>query len=183
MYHVSNSTHTVKLKSLWCTPEYLPHSSWNLFYFNPNHRFHLCVHYSMCRCVKITPRCVNKLISLPLSFVFFFFQKRWKWKQPARREETWGREGMRHWIRGWGSAPASFFWVTETLPRGSTNTTFLTLHQAFHMSQPRLSSSPGWRKRRKHMLYCFFSCSTSAWVGLVFLFVFVVKTLVLLLSG
>lgn len=75
MYHVSNSTHTVKLKSLWCTPEYLPHSSWNLFYFNPNHRFHLCVHYSMCRCVKITPRCVNKLISLPVSFVFFFFRR------------------------------------------------------------------------------------------------------------
>lgn len=71
-------------------------------------------------------------------------------------------------------------WAAETPPEGHDTRCSLSLHQAFHMSQPSLTSPPGWRKKRKRMLYCSSSCFTSPWVGSVFFFfvlsLFVVKT-------
>lgn len=48
----------------------------------------------------------------------------------------------------------------ETPAEGHDTRSSLSLHQAFHMSHPSLSSAPGWRKTRKPELCCF-SCSFS----------------------
>lgn len=73
------------------------------------------------------------------------------------------------------SQPLPTFEPAETPQEGHDTHCSLSLHQAFHMSQPSLTSPPGWRKKRKRMLYCFSLCFTSPRVRLCFSFtVFVV---------
>lgn len=96
------------------------------------------------------------------------FQERSEREQRGRR--CLQREGMRHWISAWESVPASSSWAAETPPEGHDTRCSLSLHQAFHMSQPSLTSPPGWRKKRKRTLCSSSSCFTSPQVRTAFLF-------------
>lgn len=58
----------------------------------------------------------------------------------------------------------------ETSPEGHDTHRSLSLHQAFHMSQPSLSSAPGWRNTRKRTHSCFSCYFTTVWVRLLFFF-------------
>lgn len=125
----------------------------------------------MCAGVWWWHHIVRNLGSFPSTFSFSGESKR---EQAAVR--CLQRDGMRHWISAWESVPASSSWAAETPPEGHDIRCSLSSHQAFHMSQPSLTSPPGWRKKRKRMLYYFCSCFTSPWVGSMFLFAHLVCT-------
>lgn len=140
-----------------------------------------CALSNVRRGVMITPYCVK---AGPFFSPCLVLEKP-KREQSGRRC-LW-REGMRHWISAWESVPAFSCWAAETPLEGHDTRCSLSLHQAFHMSRPSLTSSPGWRKKGKHMVYCFSSCFTSPWVGFSFFFSVVIcvwlRLLALLLSG
>lgn len=103
-------------------------------------------------------------LSSPLAQLF-----RRLWSESREVVRCLRREGMRHWISGWESVPASYSWAAETpAERARHSPLAFPLSQAFHMSQPSLPSPPGWRKKRKPMLYFSSSCSTSPRVKLPF---------------
>lgn len=108
--------------------------------------------------------------SLELSTSHVYFLQGGNQSESSVVEDVCGGKGMRHRISAWESVPASSLWAAETPPEGHDTRRPLSPHQAFHMNQPSLTSPPGWRRKRKHKLYCLSSCSTSPQVGSCFSF-------------
>lgn len=131
----------------------------------------MCTASHVRRGVMITPYCANAELSLQ-----FFWRDR---SESSVAGDVCGGKGCVTGLVPENPSQPLPPEPAETPPEGhdTQRSLFPPLHQAFHMSQPSLTSPPGWRKKRKRMLYCFSSCFTSPWVTDCCLFLFLFSSL------